>query len=1154
MDTRRIAIGLLLCAGWLNAQTSTATLQGQIQDATGAAVPKARLRLLNTANGTAREGASDESGRYVLPLLLPGDYSLTVEQAGFRRYTQANIKLDVQQILTLNIPLELGDVATAVEVSAAPPMLSTADSTVKTAISNKSITDLPLNGRLVLNLAATVPGVFTGVSSASSQNDNYTPMIGGGRMGTSETMVDGAPLSVADPTGGARVMGGLPPSPDAVEEFAVQINGLAAEYGRLGGGVINIATKQGTNALHGTARFFYRNSKLDANNFFANRNGVPLRSFKRNQYGFSAGGPVILPKIYDGRNRTFFFVDNETTNERTPANRTDTLPIDAWRQGDFSGLLNFRGAPISIFDPLTSRAAGSTWTRSVFPGNVIPASRMDPVAVKVIPFYPQANRPSDNAFQPLNNSFRAGTTLVDTSNLTLRADHSWSDSFRSYWRLNRSKYHIQPVLMLGTAAEYASDNIRPRYNGVWDNTLILNPTTTLNFRVNVTRWQYDLLPTTMNFNSDTLGFPAYLREQSSAEWTHFPSIGVAGVASLGGGGGLFWKSNSGNLAGSLTKVHGRHIIKTGMEYRKFFLNFFQPGNPNGGFSFSDNWTRNDPFRFSDTEGFGFASFLLGIPTSGSLRNVPRQALASSYWAGFVQDDIRVTSKLTLNVGLRYDIDTVRTERYNRMSFYDLSVPSPIAGKVPGLPNLVGAMRFMDENNRRQTPADKNNIAPRFGFAYQINPLTVVRGGYAILYDASPMQVANHNAGFQGYRLDSNMIVSIDGANPTAYLRNPFPDGFRQLNKGPDAELGFAIGDSWIPAYESPMIQQWNLNVQRSLPGNMVLEVGYIATKGNHIQNGDTTPYNQLDPQYLSLGNRLREQVANPFLGIITDPRTPLSAATVEYGQLLRPHPQLTGLDLLWRPYGNSIYHAMVMRFERRFSQGFGFLASLTAGKLISDSEASGFFTSGGQSAVQNTFDRRQERAVSNEDISRRFVFSSDYQLPFGKGRKFLADTNAVANAFLGGWQVNGLWTYQTGTPITVFQPANQAGIYNARQRPTSNGQPVTYTSGDTNARILRWFDPSSFSVTGPYAFGSAPRTLTSVRHPGVANVDASLFKVFTILPENRLNAQFRLEAFNVFNKAQFGRVNSTIASTSVGNITSVAVQPRQLQLGLKLIF
>jgi hypothetical protein len=1148
---------VLALAGASWAQTSTATLQGTVTDDSGAAVPGGKILITNVNTGTTREMASQSDGTYVVPFLLPGDYSLNVEKQGFRRFSQDRIRLNVGQTAVVDVRLVIGDIATTVEVSASAAPLQTADSTVQTSISNKSITDLPLNGRLVLNLVATVPGVYTGVSSASGQNDNYTPMIGGARMMTSEAFVDGAPLSVADPTGGARVMGGLPPSPDAVEEFTVQVNGLPAEYGRSGGGVLNIATRAGTNDLHGTARYFHRNSVFDANNFFANRNSVPLASFKRHQYGFSVGGPVHIPGVYSGRNRTFFFVDDEFTSERSPRDVTTTLPIDPWKQGDFSGLLNFRGAPITIFDPDTTRqTASGVWTREPFPGNRIPVSRINPISAKLIPYWPSPNRPSSNQFIPQNNWFNSGTQVVNTSNLTVRADHNFTGSWRTYVRYNRSRYTIDPLQLVGGGpADSSSDNIRPRQNAVWDNTFILNPSTTMNVRLNGTRWQYSLYPTTMGFDSNSLGFPSYLRQESLANWPHFPGIGVSGVAGRGGGGGLDWFSNSVNLAGSVTKIRGRHTIKTGMEYRKFFLNFYQPGNPNGNFSFSDLWTRGNPLSFSDTQGFGFATFLLGTPTGGSQNTVPKVALASSYWAGFIQDDIRVTSKLTLNLGLRWDMDTVRTERYNRMSYYDLSAPSPIASQVSAFPNLVGVMRYVDENNRRQTPSITDQIAPRFGFAYQVNTKTVVRGGYAIMYDASPMQVANHNAGFEGFRLSNSMITTLDGGlTPAGTLSDPFPFGFLSPGRDPSFGLGFDIGDSWIPSWRSPMVQQWNLNIQRELPGQMVVEVAYIANAGHQLQNGDTTPYNQLTTNYLSLGPQLRQQVPNPFYGVITDQRSILSRPTVEYGQLLRPHPQLTGLNLQWRPGGNSIYHAATIRAERRFSNGFAFMLAYTGGKLISDSEASGFFTSGGQSAAQDTFNRRAERAVSVEDIAHRVVVSGDYQLPFGRGKSLLSRSNTIVQALIGNWQLNGIYTLQSGQPINILQPTNQMGIYNARQRPSNNGQPASYTSGNTNDRITQWFDPSNFSITPAFQLGTAPRTLTNVRHPGRNNVDASIFKTFPILRDGRLNAQFRVEAFNAFNKAQFNRANATIGIAATGNITSVAVNPRQLQLGLKLIF
>lgn len=1139
-------------------QSSQATLQGTVQDHTGAAVPNADVMVKNVNTGVTREVKTTLDGHYAIPFLFPGEYTVTAEQKGFHRFTQSGVRLEVQQTLTLNMQLEVGDVATSIDVTAAAAPLATSDATVGTTVSTQSITDLPLNGRLVVSLAAIVPGVYTGVSSASSQNNNYTPAIGGGRLSSSEAMLDGAPLSVIDPTGGARVMGGLPPSPDAVQEFTVSINDVRAEYGRTGGGIMNIATKGGTNALHGTAREFFRNSAMDANDFFNNKYGVPLASFHRNQFGFSAGGPVYIPHSYNGKNRTFFFVDDDITKQSTPASTTTTMPIDAWRNGDFSGLLNYQGQAMSLYDPLTTQATSNGgYMRAAFANNIIPSSRINPIATNLLPYWPEPNSPSTNPFQPLNNFYGAGKAVLNAQNLTIRVDHNWSDAWRSYWRLNRSTLDQPPALTTGSVAEAGSHTVNPRWNGVWDNTIIINPTTTIDLRVNISRWTYNLLPTTLGFDSTSLGFPSYLAEEAAKNWQNFPGISVSGLWGMGGGGGLYWHSNSGNPSASLTKVTSKHIIKAGGEYRKFWLNFYQPWGwgPNGGFSFDDTWTRQNPFAYSSTDGFGMASFLMGNPSSGDEYIVPAIAVASSYWAGYAQDDFRVTSKLNLSYGVRYDVDIPRTERYNRLSYYDLSAPSPIAGEVPGFADLKGAMEFMSPSHRQQTDAQYGQVAPRFGFAYQVNQKTVVRGGYGIYYDASPMQAANHNAGLEGFRLETPMTVSVDGLTPTNTLSNPWPNGFKKSGTSASTDLGSAINDSWIPIPEkSPMIQEWNLTVQRELPGSLILELGYIANKGNHLQDGDSIEFDQLPTSDLSLGSQLNTSVANPFAGLM--PTTSiLNANTVSYSQLLRPYPQLTSLGNDWRPYGNSIYHAFTLRAQRRFTNGLGFLVAFTAGKLISDSEASGFFSSSGGSGVQDAYNRRAERAVSTEDVARRLVVTGDYQLPFGKGKKFLSNSNnRFVQGIVSGWQLNGIWTWQTGQPIPMYQPVNQTYIYTATQRPTTDGTPIKCTGGSTNDRINDWFTTSGLSITAPYTLGNLGRTTTSCREPGLANVDASLFKTFSVLSEHKLDAQFRVEAFNAFNKAQFGRVNSTIGSTSTGSITYDAVSPRNLQIGLKFIF
>ncbi|MCL5743290.1 MAG: TonB-dependent receptor [Acidobacteria bacterium] len=970
-------------------------------------------------------------------------------------------------------------------------------------------------------------------------------------------------MTSACPTGGINVIGGSPPSPDAVEEFTVQMNSLAAEYGRTGGGVINIATKQGSNHLHGTLREFLRNSAMDANNFFSNRAGVPLTSFRRNQYGFSVGGPVLLPH-YNGRNRTFYFVDYDRSATTSPSRTTTTVPIDAWKQGDFSGLLNSAGKAITIYDPITTqRTSSGSYTRQAFPGNQIPTSRFDPVAQNVLSYWPSPNTASTNPYTPLNNFYDVKPGPDNLYALIVRLDHSVTSAWRTYVRVNRSNDVVDPIDQYGNAASRTKTMVTDRYNAVWDNTYTLTPTSILGFRLGLTRFQRVSTNWSSGFDSTQLGFPPYLAQHAAEELQFFPGFSVSGIAGLGGSNGaLQWVATDYDPTVSITKVLSKHTLKAGMEYRKIFLNFWQSysGGPNGSFLFDSGWTQQNPAQGSTTAGFGFTSFLLGAVSSkvsygtnssGNLWNTPHQALSSNYYGFYLQDDYRVTPRLTLNLGIRYELDIPRTERYNRMSYFDLAAPSPIAGKVPDFPDLRGVMRFVDSSHRRQTPTDTNNIGPRFGFAYQIDSKTVARGGYGLMYAPSSMQAANHNGGFQGFQLSNYMIATVDGVTPYNYLRDPFPNGFLQSTHSPSTDLGFAIDQSWFIDYVNSVIQQWNFNLQRQLPAGLVIEAGYIGEKGNHLEDGEPNLYNQLPASDLSLGNALYDTVPNPFYGVITDPLSTLSKPTVQRRQLLAPYPQYTALNPKWRPMGNSLYHAFTLRAQKRFSSGLGFLVAFTGGKAITDCEPNGTYSEG-NTARQNVYDRKSERALSEEDIARRLVLTGSYDLPVGRGRTLFNHTNAVVDAFLGGWQINALMTMQTGEPIPIFQFVNNTGLYNNAQRPNSNGHSANLSGGTKNQRIGEWFDTLAFSIAPAFTFGNAPRVLPDVREPGIRNFDLSLFKKFQI--RERLSMQFRAEAFNAFNTTQFGRANANIGSIAAGTINTVGVSPRQLQLALKIIF
>jgi hypothetical protein len=463
------------------------------------------------------------------------------------------------------------------------------------------------------------------------------------------------------------------------------------------------------------------------------------------------------------------------------------------------------------------------------------------------------------------------------------------------------------------------------------------------------------------------------------------------------------------------------------------------------------------------------------------------------------------------------------------------------------------MGFAQPGAREQGPTDWNNIAPRIGFAVKIDPKTVFRAVCGILYGPSLLQAGY--TGTLGFQSSTNMIVSLDGRTPLNYLSNPFPYGFNPAlgatpgpNSGALTNIGLAISNNWFPSNASPMIQEWNATVQRELPWNFLMEVAYVANKGNHLNEGESLAYNQLPTNDQSLGTQLTNLVPNPFYNIITNPNSVLSKPTVQYGYLLAPHPQYTGLNLSNVPFANSIYHSAIVKLERRFAQGFGILMSYTRGKLIDDSGFASTLAAGGATARQNVYNQKSDRAVSAQDISSRFVTSLTYELPVGHGKPLLGSLPRVANAFLGGWQVNAIVTLQSGLPVAILQSVNQAGVFSSSQRPNVNGKDPNLQ----NPSIAEWFDTSVFTVAGPYTFGNAPRTLPNVRQPGLKTADISLFKSFAI--KERATLTFRAEAFNALNTPQFGTAASTVGSSNFGVISSTAADPRDIQLALKLTF
>lgn len=1154
----RLAALLIALGGSLFGQTATGTLEGRVVDPTGAVVPDAQVSIVSAQTNFRQELGTNSVGVFVRPFLQPGLYEVAVEKRGFRRYSERDVRLNVQQTVTLEIVLTVGETSNTIEITASSAQLATSSSTVSTVIGNKAIMDLPLNGRNPFALAGLVPGVVPGGGS--------TPWISGGRNASSEITIDGTSIILPENNVGINAIAYTPPV-DTVQEFSIVTNALAAEYGRTGGGTINVSTRSGGNAFHGSLFEFLRNSKLDANNFFSNRSRTPLAAFQRNQFGGTLGGPLTIPRLYSGKNKTFFFLSEQSTIQRSASLFTTTVPTAAWSDGNFSELRNAGGQAITIYDPLTAANDGTgNFIRQAFPGNVIPPNRMDPVALRVKSFYLAPNQAPANVNTNANNFFAASKAASSQHQFDARLDHNFSPRLTMFGRLSYNISKSQPVNFFGNPGTPSGDgpSQTTNYNATLNANYTANPTTIFNVNYGFGRFNNQRFPFSSGFDTTQLGFPAAIRDQAATQNLEFPRFNISGVSSLGQNTftTLRFIPYSHVIAASGTKVLTRHTIKAGAEWRKLFLNFLQLGQPAGQYDFNQGFTQRNPVQAVGTQGFGFASFLLGTPSGGSISHDPIPSSSSVYWGAYIQDDFKVNSRLTINLGFRYDVDLPRTERYNRYSYFDLDAASPIAGRVPRFPDLRGAMRFVNADNRYQVPVDRNNFSPRFGFAWKLNEKTVMRGAYALMYAGSMMQAAGSSgsAGMEGYRGSTQMLATLDGGRTVnAFLRNPFPNGFNlplgspeEPNSGAATNLGLGIGESFFNDSRNPVIQQWNLNLQRELPGNMVVEAGYLASKGNHLIDGEgSMTHNQLPASFGDLGNGLNDQVDNPFLGVITNPTSALSQPRVSRAQLLRPYPQYTGVSAFRKPQANSIYHAFTLRVEKRFTDGLGFLASYTGGKLIDDASQTVTFL-GQAGNKQDFYNRGAERSISTQDISSRFVFSANYDLPFGKGRKMMTSLHPVAEALIGGWQMNGILTLSTGTPVLITQNVNNTGLGSAGQRPNNNGTSGKREGLTRDRQIAGWFDTSVFSFAQAFRFGNASRTSPDIRNPGLKAVDYSLFKNFRFF--ERATLQFRAEAFNLTNTVQLAAPNAQLGSGSTGVIGGTAVNPRQVQLALRLSF
>jgi hypothetical protein len=1102
---RAIAICVFLAASPLFAQSS-AQLTGMVSDATGAPVPNAEVVVSSAETGAERKVQTDSAGQYSVPFLNPGAYVITVRREGFRSYRQEGIRLEVNQAARIDISLELGAVSESVNVTSQAPLIESDSSAIGQVVETKAVEDLPLNGRNFVQLAILGPGV-TGVGYSSkgtimsgSRPDDLRPgseiFANGNREGSNNFLLDGIDnnerltLSIV-----------LRPSVESVREFKIQTSMFSADQGRNSGATVNVITKSGSNDWHGSAYEFLRNESLDAKNYFT-RPGASTPALRQNQFGGSFGGRVI-------RNKLFFFTNYEGYRRRQERVFVNTVPTLEMRNGDF-------GAVRDIFDPATLRAdpgSRSGYTRDAFPNRIIPRNRWDAVTTKLMNAYPLPQTPG------LTNNFTS----------TPKEAQDWNQGDGRFdWNLNENNTIFGRYSRQDTATTRPSTFAPVNLPGIDQPVSLGNEdtfagTSQLYAHHAVLSWIRTLTPSfileaKMGFNRFNLNF---LQEGATPGAKLGEKLGVTNANQGPNSDGIPIFSPSGYTgigqtrslpiirietttepSANFTKLSGAHTIKFGVDFRRRLLTQYQTNRGNGRFNFGRTFT-DDPNNTGST-GDAMAAFLLGTANTIEQDFTLVKPLIRVWESNaYVQDDWRISSSLTLNFGIRYEYDTPPTEKYNDWTNFDVT---------------TGKLLIAGFNTDAATgiKGDRNNFAPRFGFAYQVRSSTVLRGGYGIFYNP---------AGSEGqlFRRHRQLPFGpINAEDINQYVSNPrrVQDGLRPIPVlDPDVVSNHPVGSMLAvePLFRSGYAQQFNLQLQQQLPSSMVVKVGYVGNLGRRLDNSYN--YNQ--------------QIPGPGA---PGPRRPL--------YLLAP--DVVNVDYNVSD-GKSAYHSLQASLERRFASGLGFLTAYTWSHSI-DNVANQFGGGDNGPLPQDPRYRNLDRGNSSFDITHRFVQSMNYSLPFGKGRRWAMES-AFANALLGGWDTNLIVTAQTGLPFT---PALSTSVSNA-----GGSRPDRFKDGTiSNPDRAHWYDTSfgtpdaAWGTPVQFTYGNSGRNI--LRGPGRVNVDYSLFKDFS--PREAWKLQFRAEAFNLFNTPQFDLPNSSIGNPAAGTITSIVGNPRQLQLGLRLSF
>lgn len=1153
--------GLYLCvtASLCLGQAGRGGISGIVTDSSGAVVTGATVVLTDTATATTRQMESSSGGVYSFTALVPGTYNVSVSISGFQSVINKSIAVEVDRSTTVNFSLSPGNVVQTIDVTASSTTrLDTSDSTVGQMIDNKTLESVPLNGRDPFLLVQLSPGVIPSDGTLNNTGEWNRPGIGvsafkvnGLREGSLAYVLDGSPLTVAG-YGTSSTSPALTPPLDATQEFRLATSNMTASVSSYGSGVLSLVSNSGTNQLHGSAFYFRRPDGLDANDPFTKaaqlEAGLPNTPppFHRDQWGGSAGGPIKKDKL-------FFFADYERTRAATLSTLTTTVPTADEQNGNFSALP-------PIYNPFDVTGDGA---RVPFPGNRIPSNMINATAQKLQQLYPSPNQAGVGPYHN-NNYFDASTAPDYADKFDARLDFYKSDHQQIFGRYSFSQtlFGTADHYHNGADPGYYADHTRGQNVLLADN-ITLSPNTLVQLRYSFTRHAeaQDAPPIPDGYDLVSLGFPAFM---ASAESTPaIPNIGISGLNGVGSAtwatGFKFISMNHDALV-SLDAVRGRHDIKFGFEYRKDFENMGQPIAPAGAYYFDTTATSSTTFA---NDGYGYASFLLGMGSPYEGNNYtqdPFVAQASPYYGSFVEDVFRATDTLTLTLGVRWDIFGGRTERYNRLEYFDPTATYTINGVT-----MTGGERFA-QNGASPFDTNMKNFAPRFGLAWQPFNRFLFHGGFGIFYGPSAIGVGLPFDDTDSFSASNYWnAVNYDQYGNTVRsspLNNPFPNGLIQLSAG-SAGLATNLGNSITTALQSrpdATVYNWNAGIQYELSHGILLSADYVGSRGLHLISGNggaAANLNQLSlAQIGQYGPQLYNQVPNPYVNAITDPTAPFyGQATIPLWQAITPYPQFAtgsprgGVGLSLIPMGDSIYHAMELKFEKRLTGHLMTMASYTAGKVIGI--GTGPYAYVMQSAgLQDWRNSNLDRSIDPQDVSQYFSLTTFYDLPIGKGRAVNIGSHLL-DVLAGGWTVNGVFTLSTGTPILVSGSfPNQSQFFS--QRPDLVCDPAQGAARNA----AQWFKPDCFAApASPYVAGTAPRTLPDLRSDGIHNLDLSLFKNFPIT--ERKNVQFRAEFFNFTNSVQLGKPNAGWNPNNLatfGEVTYAASTPRQVQFGVRFTF